>query len=91
MKELFSSLVIIILFVLASTSIVFADHHENGINAAVEINEAEEETSNTTRNIVAGTGLCVGGAIVGSIVPIVGTAIGCGIGVAWAWFIRKPG
>jgi len=90
MKELFSSLLIVLLLLTTILPpVAFADHHETGTDTVSDVNEVEE-TSNTTRNIVKGTGLCVGGAIVGSIVPLFGTAVGCGIGVAWAWFTRNP-
>lgn len=93
MKPALSSLLIVLLIgSLFICTPVLAQNHaitpETVANATAETTLTDD--SEIDPDIVKGTGLCVGGAIIGSIVPVLGTIIGCGVGVAFAWFTRIP-
>ncbi len=51
-----------------------------------------EPSSDTTRTLVKAGGGCLGGALLGSVVPIFGTAAGCVLGgLAGWWFSDETG
>jgi len=91
---LYSLLVAVLIFTVVIPSFVLANDPVSTSNSSPTTTLIDDSKSDSSEeidpDIVKGTGLCVGGAIIGSIVPILGTAIGCGVGVAYAWFTRVP-
>lgn len=51
---------------------------------------APETSSSSMRTGFVVTGGCVGGAILGTVVPIFGNLIGCAAGGLIAWWVRRP-
>lgn len=94
MNPVLYALLIVVLISFCMPSFALANNHTESTEPALEATLAEnsnnEATTEIDPDVVKGTGLCVGGAIVGSVVPIIGTIIGCGVGAAYAWFTREP-
>jgi len=52
---------------------------------------ADDDTSpNSTGVYIKAGGLCVGGAILGTFIPILGNIVGCAIGATAGYFWGKP-
>jgi len=95
MNPVFSVLLFVVLISLfAQPPIVLANTtatNRDTTPGTILIENTDDETSaEIDPDVIKGTGLCVGGAIIGSVVPILGTVIGCGVGAAYAWFTREP-
>jgi len=79
MKRKFMAILLCCFLALQITPI-YADNHGN--------NGAAEETNNQNRrNWLTAGGGCVGGAILGSFLPIIGNAIGCVAGGVAGYFV----
>jgi len=87
-------LFVVLISLLAQPPLAFANTtitNSDTTPGTILIESADDETSTEIDpDVIKGTGLCVGGAIIGSVVPILGTVIGCGVGAAYAWFTREP-
>jgi hypothetical protein len=81
MKNRILLLLIIIPLVLTPVS-GFADFHDEDEDEGF----FEEETKDV---MVRAGGLCVGGAIIGSFVPVIGNLVGCAVGSVSGWWLAK--
>ncbi len=81
-KQLIKLLSLIILSSIAFTNLSYADSMEMGESTHATTSENKDNTKTYLRV----GGLCMGGAVVGSIVPIIGNIAGCAVGAVAGWF-----
>ena len=81
-KQLTKLLSLIILSSIAFTSLSYADSMEMGES----VHPTTPENKDNTKTYLRVGGLCMGGAVVGSIVPIIGNITGCAVGAIVGYF-----
>ena len=82
------SIILVCCFMALLFNLTYADDHEAVVDVEV-VDNANNSQNNTRRWLTTGGG-CVGGAILGSFLPIIGNAVGCVLGGVAGYFI-PPG